>query len=785
MGIKTVQENSLHHRHINELEEYIDTEWVRNPSWLTLPEVSASEQKFVGLYSVTPDSSFATVQCFTSGQYAVNWGDGLVEVFTSGSIAYHMYDYNSATLIGTEAPVSFSSTTSTVERNNHGYPNDYEIVFDGASGTPEVTAGYRYYVVNKTVNSFQISLTKNGTPLTFTVDGSGWILPYRQSIVTVTPSGGNITYLTLLAKHNQTGLNNQYVTGWRDINVSLPNTNTLAISTNSPTIYQSNLERINIVNFGNVTSTSYMFYECRALRSVKISDTSKVTNMTGMFYGCNSIKNIPMMNTANVTDITNMFYNCSSVKSIPPLNTAKVTNMISTFYNCTSLEMLPFLNTGAVINLTNTFIYCSSLKTLPLFDFKNVTTMSNTFNGCSSLESIPAFNTSKVTNMVSTFYGCVKLHSIPYIPTNLVTTMSQMFYGCLSLKQVPAFNTPVLTDTSSMFYNCQSLVEVPLFDTSNVTTMSQMFYGCVSLLKVPSFNTAKVLLMDYMFSTCSSIEYIPLFNTPLLTNCSYMFYNCKSLKQVPAFNTSSVTIFSSMFFSCYNLEKLPAFNLNSGTTVGVFCDTCPSLSDINSYNHKATFSVARCKLSKKALEKIFGNILRVTTANTISLTTNWGNPAAVSLSGIATAGSAVVNIANTTNLSIGMWINGTGFFTAVPVTLQDVGDTITRTNHGLLNDMIVSFSSIVGTTGLLSNTIYYVVNATPNTFQISDVSGGTPLTLTTDGTANIIYPVFITNIVPNTNITLSVPSTSTGTFTYAFRTLKAYIPVMKGWTVTY
>lgn len=67
-------------------------------------------------------------------------------------------------------------------------------------------------------------------------------------------------------------------------------------------------------------------------------------------------------------------------------------------------------------------------------------------------------------------------------------------------------------------------------------------------------------------------------------------------------------------------------------------------------------------------------------------------------------------------------------------TFTDVGDLVTDTAHGLSNGQIVRFSTITTTTGITENTDYYVVNKTTDTFQVAATAGGTPLTLTTDGT---------------------------------------------------
>lgn len=66
-------------------------------------------------------------------------------------------------------------------------------------------------------------------------------------------------------------------------------------------------------------------------------------------------------------------------------------------------------------------------------------------------------------------------------------------------------------------------------------------------------------------------------------------------------------------------------------------------------------------------------------------------------------------------------------------TFQATGDTVTDNSHGLENGDKVIFKTIVTTTGIVINTQYFVVNKDANTFQVSTTSGGSALTLTTDG----------------------------------------------------
>ncbi len=97
-------------------------------------------------------------------------------------------------------------------------------------------------------------------------------------------------------------------------------------------------------NTNNVTSMSYMFYDCSSLTSLDVSkfDTSKVTDMSAMFYNCESLTslNLSNFNTSKVTDMSAMFNVCSKLTTIyvsSSFTTDKVTLSNQMFYRCNNL----------------------------------------------------------------------------------------------------------------------------------------------------------------------------------------------------------------------------------------------------------------------------------------------------------------------------------------------------------------------------------------------------------------------------------------------------------------
>jgi len=408
------------------------------------------------------------------------------------------------------------------------------------------------------------------------------------------------------------------------------------------------------------------------------------------------------------------------------------------------IERVRVANLGGQTDCSNLMRNLYALQSVTLFDTSSVANMSNMFNNCSSLQSVPLFNTASVTNM------------------------SGMFQTCPSLRSVPLFNTASVTEMGSIFSGCSSLQSVPLFNTASVTNMGSMFQNCFALQSVPLFNTASVTNMASMLRVCSSLQSVPLFNTASVTNMSSMFQTCPSLQAVPALNTTAVT---------------------STTNLGSMFQNCNSLSRIQAKDFRFTFSVASCKLSATALEEIYANLPRVTTSQTITVTGNWGLGSSTSKASLSlTAGDTTISVADTSGILTGMFVSGTGtgITTGVSVTSDVTADTLTRTAHGLSNGDRVAFSAISTTTGVLTWTIYFVVNKTDNDFQIALTQGGDPINLTgSNATMTLRYPSYVTAVDPNVSVTISTPIASTGTQTLTFRELDSSTALLKNWAVTF
>ena len=579
---------------------------------------------------------------------------------------------------------------------------------------------------------------------------------YKQCIITITPqSGQNLSSITLNTYHPTVDNSQVYdlVSGFLDMRINSLLCTWLGIGStgagnNVDFVKHRMLEQCLIGELG-ITSISYLFAECYALQSVSIKDTSNITSFYKMHYNNYSLQKMPNYTfRSDGVSVDNMFENCYSLVETYPINIT-INSILAMFYNCKSLRYIDLtINSNVNYSLINLFYQCSTLSTikLTLTGTGKVTSLNATF-AYTAIKESPVIDTSLCTDFSNTFQACNRLVNLYDYNYTRTTTLSNMLNSCYSLKDAGYFNTTsVLTQVGSMCINCSSLEKAPVFaNSSGVTSAISMINNCYSLKTIPSY----------------------VFGNITLANISNFLANCNSLQVMPAITIGSVyTSNPSILTNCYSLKRM--------------------LMPL-----RFTFSVANAKMSTGALNEMY-SILPISTSQTVTVTGNYGatSTPVVSLTRPINDGSKIVAMTDTTNLSVGMFVagNGTTLTTGKSCTFTDSGNLATSTGHSLIDGDIVSFNTINGPTGIVVKTIYYVVNATTNTFQLSLTQGGSVIDLGVVAGSNGIYnsPAFITAITPNVSIELSLPMVSTGTVPLAFRNNahKTYLATMKGWTVT-
>lgn len=151
-------------------------------------------------------------------------------------------------------------------------------------------------------------------------------------------------------------------------------------------------------------------------------DFSKVTTFRDMFYSCKNLSSIDLSewNFSGAKNIESMFSSCSSITSVTfsGQSLSNCENMGSVFMNCTSLTEVNFsgVDTKRVTVMDNMFSNCNSLQDVDVSNFSTFrcVSMANMFNGCSSLKTldIRGWDVSSCTNFYGIFKGCRSLKNI-------------------------------------------------------------------------------------------------------------------------------------------------------------------------------------------------------------------------------------------------------------------------------------------------------------------------------------------------------------------------------------
>jgi hypothetical protein len=83
------------------------------------------------------------------------------------------------------------------------------------------------------------------------------------------------------------------------------------------------------------------------------------------------------------------------------------------------------------------------------------------------------------------------------------------------------------------------------------------------------------------------------------------------------------------------------------------------------------------------------------------------------------------------------------------ITFTDSTNTVNKNSHGRLDGETVSFASITTTTGITAGQVYYVINATDNTYQLSATENGSVINLTNDGSGYTLkYKTVVVQVYP-------------------------------------
>jgi len=624
-------------------------DWRRNPTWPAC-DVSAGDEAFKALIAVFPGdyiTNYNYFETYANAGGTIDWGDSSsTETLIDGVEHGHSYSYNDSALDNTDGPVTFTASTNTVNRTNHGYENGSLVRFYNIQTTTGITEDEDCYVINATANTFQVSATPGGSAITLTNDGSATLLPYKIATLHVQATD----LLTGLRWTSQpSGSNappwgsawNYYNFGFLDIAVAGSGFYAfvgLGSSSQSNNKQFQNLERFRFIetthNQASGLSLNYGFANLPNLREVHIDPETRITDMYSAFTNCYNLQRIYGLgeNTSTCTNMSWMFHFCRTLKEIPPLNLSSCTNLSYAFRSCLNVESFPPIIAPNCSNASFMLADNPRLEYLPAIRLNTTGTvigqsMFRNNYALKELVELPGVSFSTADYMIA---SCFNTKSIPNYDFSSCTNIKGLFNGCYSLKEIPdTLDFSSATDVSYSFSTCRSLKYIPPLDFSSATLSENTFANCESVESIGTITTSSSLTsVRYMFYFCYALQNLPkLTNTSNVTNWQSFVGYCTHLKKIPVLDMSSATEVRYMFQRCHSLRSLPAMDWGNITTISTSSSQGPfylcSLERIDITGIKASITVAIQQLSADALDDIYTNLATVT-GKTIVVTGNYG-----------------------------------------------------------------------------------------------------------------------------------------------------------------
>lgn len=172
------------------------------------------------------------------------------------------------------------------------------------------------------------------------------------------------------------------------------------------------------------------------------------------------------------------------------------------------------------------------------------------------------------------------------------------------------------------------------------------------------------------------------------------------------------------------LNVLRATNITAPGTVYVGLFSTVPANDNAAGTEQSAGGYARASVAFGAPATDSGNVRKVSNSGTVTIgpaTADW--PASV--------GFGIYDASTAGNLLYWDYLLGP----RINVVADASTDALTATSHGLANGNRVQVQNTGGTLpgGLAVSTVYYVVGATTNTFQLSATSGGSAIDITSTG----------------------------------------------------
>jgi len=382
------------------------TEWVRNPEWLPIPEIGASEQVSYCLVRVDNTTGFIGTNINQinrlgiivtgTGTITAEWGDGLTETLASGATTYHNYDFancGSQTSEGYRQALLKITSTGNITATNFG------ITPSALIGTTPKMLDIVERLPNLTIITLKIGLNRSALPSRYVerywllntinnVSLSSFItnaINIREVIITAT----NVTSLAFF------GDGNRAIEHYDKCNI----TTSVAIAANNTFANNSNLKRY------PAWATAIKKLSCAShitatvsLRKADLGDVSTVTSISSAFASSGIFELNFTNNFSACTDFTSPFNGAANLylfngqtKLTLDCTSMPLTQNFGLFaLSANSIKEIEFINkTGFVTGAVNGAFSSSNLEKITFsFTLRPSTSYLNAYLGATKIKSI-------------------------------------------------------------------------------------------------------------------------------------------------------------------------------------------------------------------------------------------------------------------------------------------------------------------------------------------------------------------------------------------------------------
>lgn len=396
--------------------------YTRPSDWLAMPDLGTTQQ-FVGLYAIFTDQNLLTVRA--SGNYTVDWGDGIIENYTSNVAAYHSYSYaaiSSNTLSSRGYKQVFVKITPQAGYNITAL--NFQRMYTGQAiqGMPYnwlEMAAYTPYLTDLLVGAVTHDANmyydqNNGMPLLEIVDFKSTAITDAtntfcncKSLQLVKSFAGNLVYtpymfantgiksIPLLSLGSCTDARSMFANSKLE---SIPNFTLTNVQQATSMFSGTNITSVSNLTLTNCYSANSMFANCYQLRtvgSVTVSGGIYVPAQSGQVRYCdNMFQNTPSLTTIGTVNIStgaqatyqvsmvNMFDNSGIIK-LPDISRIDTSGLLvyswdlGGMYNLSDTTVLT-LGIGASISFRNAKLSSASLNAI--YSQLNTSASSRTIN---------------------------------------------------------------------------------------------------------------------------------------------------------------------------------------------------------------------------------------------------------------------------------------------------------------------------------------------------------------------------------------------------------------------